>query len=50
MAHVRSILGQGSRIMCHGYEMKWTKSEMTAKKIKETARQEEKIKRISEEK
>jgi hypothetical protein len=37
--------------MCHGYGMKWTKSETTAKKdIKETARQEEKIKKVFEEK
>jgi hypothetical protein len=37
--------------MCHGYGMKWTKSETTAKKdTKEAARQEEKIKQVSEEK
>jgi hypothetical protein len=37
--------------MCHGYGMRWTKSETTAKKdIKETARQEEKSEKVSEEK
>jgi hypothetical protein len=37
--------------MCHGYGMKWTRSETTARKdTKETARQEEKIKQVSAEK
>jgi hypothetical protein len=37
--------------MCHGYGLKWTRSETTAKKeVKETAQQETKIKKVSEEK
>jgi hypothetical protein len=37
--------------MCHSYGMKWRKSETPAKKeIKETARQEEQIKKVSVEK
>jgi hypothetical protein len=37
--------------MCHGYAMKWEKSETTAKKnLKEPAKQDEKAKTVSEEK
>lgn len=37
--------------MCHGYGMRWAKSETTAKNdIKKTVRQEEKIEKASAEK
>ena len=49
-----SFVAEGTTLppfMCHGCGMKWTKPETTAKKdSKETAREEERIKKVCEEK
>jgi hypothetical protein len=42
---------EGVLTMCHGYAMKWGKSETTAKKnLKEPAKQDEKAKIVSDKK
>jgi hypothetical protein len=45
------VLRRGALIMCHGYAMKWWKSETTTtKKLNEPIQQDKKAKAVSEEK